>query len=132
MNIKSKIKKYVHKCLNLSRVNEFAHLESLIFIFEHMGHLKIARGTRWSSQILQKVPRIVSRVHETRKAKKEVILAHFNQARQGRARSTSVYQARSLRVRSAHKYEWYTPPHRHLVGHAHTHTISFKALVLSG
>ena len=76
--MKSKIKKYVHKCLNLSRVDKFAHLESLVFKFEHMGHLKIARGTRWSSQILQKVPRIVSvstlsRVHETRKAKKEAI-----------------------------------------------------------
>ena len=73
MNIKSKIKKYVHKCQNLSRVHEFAYLGNSIFRFEHMRHLRMSRGIRWSSQNLQKMPNFVSRVHETRKAKKEAI-----------------------------------------------------------
>ena len=73
MNMKSKIKKYVHKCQNLSRVDEFAYLENSIFKFEHMRHLRMSRGTRWSSKNLKKMPNFVSRVHETRKAKKEVI-----------------------------------------------------------
>ena len=73
MNMKSKIRKYVHRCKNLSRVDEFAHVESLIFRFEHMRHLRMSRRTRWSSQNLQKMSNFVSRVHETRKAKKEAI-----------------------------------------------------------
>ena len=63
MNMKSKIKKYVHKCQNLSRVHEFACLGNSIFRFEHMRHLRMSRGTRWSSQILQKMFNFVSRVH---------------------------------------------------------------------
>ena len=73
MNIKSKIEKYVHKSQNLSCVHKFAYPNNSNLRFEHMEHLRMSRRTRWSSQILQKMSNFVSRVHETRKAKKEVI-----------------------------------------------------------
>ena len=90
MNMKSKIKKYVHKCLNLSRVDDFAQLESLFFTFEQMGHLKMARTTRWSSQILQKMSNFVSRVHaescpQNQKSTKIGHLSTFQSRRSRRA-----------------------------------------------
>ena len=73
MNIKSKIEKYVHKSQNLSRDHKFAYPDNSNFRFKHMEHLRMSKRTRWSSQILQKMSNFVSRVHKTRKAKKEGI-----------------------------------------------------------
>ena len=136
--MKSKIKKYVHKCLNLSRVDDFAQLESLFFTFEQMGHLKMARTTRWSSQILQKSAKNVSRVHaescpQNQKSKKRGHLSSFQPRRARRARSPSTYQARSLReslrARDRATYAPAPPPGR---PHTHARTLSFRALKLFG
>ena len=133
--MKSKIKKYVHKCQNLSRVDEFAYLENSIFKFEHMRHLRMSRGTRWSSQNLQKMPNFVSHVHaescpQNQKSKKR---GHLSSFQPRRARSPSTYQARSLRVslraRDRATYAAAPPPCR---PHTHARTLSFKALELFG
>ena len=88
MNMKSKIKKYVHKCQNLSCVHEFAYLGNSIFRFEHMRHLRMSRGTRWSSQIWQNSAKNVSRVQETWNAKKEAFWAHLKLAKQGESKES--------------------------------------------
>ena len=138
MKMKSKFKKYVHKCQILSRVDDFAYLERSIFRFEHMRHLRMSRETRWSSQNLQKMPNFVSRVHnescpQNQKSKKRGHLSSFQPSKARRARSTSVYQARSLsvrlRARDRATYAPASPPGR---PHAHAHTLSFKALELFG
>ena len=136
--MKSKIKKYVHKCQNLSRVHDFACLGNSIFRFEHRRHLRMSRGTRWSSQNLQKIPNFVSRVHaescpRNQKSKKRGNLSSFQPRRARRPRSLSIYQARSLheslRVRDRAAYAPVPSPGR---PHTHVHCFPFRALVLSG
>ena len=128
--MKSKIKKYVHKCLNLSRVDDFAHLESLIFRIEHIGHLRMTSGTRWPSQNLQKMSKIVSRVHgqscpRIQKTKKRGHLHSFQARRAKESKSTCVYQARSLcgRLRERDRATYAPAPSP---GRSHTRAPSFQ------
>ena len=135
MNIKSKVEKYVHKSQNLNRVHKFAYPDNSNFRFEHMEHLRMSRRTRWSSQNLQKMSNFVSRVHaescpQNQKSKKR---GHLSSFQPRRARSFSIYQARSLReslrVRDRAAYAPAPSPGR---PHTHVHCFLFRALVLSG
>ena len=136
--MKSKIKKCVHKCQKLSRVDEFAYLGGFIFRFEHMRHLRMSRGTRWSSQNLQKMPNFVSCVHnescpQNQKSKKKGHLSSFQPSKARRARSTSTYQARSLCVRlRARDRATYAPAPQPGRPHTHVHYFLFRALELFG
>ena len=138
MNIKSKVQKYVHKSQNLSRVHDFAYPDTPKFRFEHMRHLRMSRGTRWSSQNLQKMPNFVSRVHaescpRNQKSKKRGNLNSFQARRARRVRSKCIYQTRSLRTslreRDRAAYAPAPSPGR---PHTHVHRFPFRALALSG
>ena len=100
-----------------------------------MDDLRIRRGTRWSSQIWQKSAKIVNRVHaescaQNQKSKKRGILSSF-QAR--RARSKSIYQARSLRTslreRDRAAYAPAPSPGR---PHTRVYHFTYRALALFG
>ena len=136
--MKSKVKKYVHRCKILSRVDEFAHIESLISRFEYMGHLKMARGTRWSSQILQEVPRIVSRVHaqscpRNQKSKKRGNLSSFQASKSKESKEPSVYQARSLRTSLRERDQAaYAPAPSPGRPHTRVYHFTYRALALFG